>query len=47
MPSQSEPTTPAAEEQPPLGSWRRMYAVVLVTDLVLIGLFTWFTVYFQ
>jgi hypothetical protein len=40
------PTTPRAE-RPPLGSWRRMYALVLLTDAALIALFTWFTLHFD
>lgn len=35
------------DERPPLGSWRRMYALVLGTDVVLIILFTLFTLYFE
>ena len=36
-----------SETRPPLGSWRRMYAVVLATDAILIVLFYFFTVYFE
>lgn len=46
MPDMAQPPPPP-EEKPPLGSWRRMYAVVLLTDAVLIALFTWFTVHFN
>jgi hypothetical protein len=35
------------EERPPLGTWRRMYALVLLTLALLIVLFYLFTRYFQ
>ncbi len=41
------PPPPTPDETPPLGSWRRMYALVLATDVLLIVLFTWFTLYFR
>ena len=37
------PTPPPNEERPPLGSWPRMYALVLGNHLLLIVLFTIFT----
>lgn len=39
--------SPISDERPPLGSWRRMYGLVLATDLALILLFTLFTIYFE
>ncbi len=36
---QRDPTPPAPEEAPPLGSWRRVYAIVLLELAVLIVLF--------
>lgn len=36
-----------AEERPPLGTWGRMYALVLLTLALLIGLFYLFTWYFR
>ncbi len=42
-----ESTTATGEEAPPLGSWRRMYAVVLGVLLVETLLFTLFTKIFE
>ena len=38
--------SPESEQRPPLGSWSRMYALVLVTEAVLVTVFYWFTQYF-
>ena len=43
----SEPEPSPPDERPPLGSWRRMYAVVLGNLAVLIVLFYIFTLYFD
>ncbi len=41
------PTPPREEEPPPVGgSWRRLYAVVLLNLAVLVTLFDIFTRYF-
>lgn len=45
MPNKTRSADPDA--RPPFGSWRRMYALVLATDAVLIVLFYFFTVYFE
>lgn len=38
---------PSADDQPPLGSWNRMYALVLGVLALLIVLFTLFTWAFE
>lgn len=43
----SETDSSPPENRPPLGSWRRMYALVLVNLGVLIVLFYLFTIYFD
>jgi hypothetical protein len=43
-PDEPPPNEPAPDEPPPiLGSWRRLYAAVLLVLAVLIALFAWFT----
>ena len=41
------PAQPEKEPRPPLGSWRRMYALVLGNLALLIVLFYLFTVYYE
>lgn len=48
MPSDDHiPANPEKEPRPPLGSWPRMYALVLGNLAVLIVLFYLFTVYYE
>lgn len=42
-----EPRCESPEERPPLGSWKRMYALVLGNLALLILLFYWFTKAFE
>ena len=47
MPHVTDRPADPSDERPPLGSWRSLYAVVLLTDVALIALFTWFTLHFD